>query len=148
MKNLANILFLLPILLYVVLVIINKDILSIRESINFFWITDINAYLIWDISIFFVLYLLIVWLWLKFSDILGDFKNKKYEKIINKLKAELQDKEPEVISNIENKFDKIVEEFKEENSKNIKVLKKENEKILSNLEYDIKTIKDKIDKIK
>ena len=148
MKNIANILFLLPILLYVVLIIINKDILSIKETINFFWITDFNAYLIWDISIFFVLYLLIIWLWLKFSDILSNFKNKKYEKIIDKLKSELQDKEPELINNIEEKFEKIIEDFKEENRKDIKILKKENEKILSNLEYDIKTIKEKIDKLK
>jgi len=148
MKNIANILFLLPILLYVVLVIINKDVLSLKETINFFWIADVNAYLIWDISIFFVLYLLIIWLWLKFSDILGSFKNKKYEKIINKLKSQLQDKEPELINNLEERFDKVIEEFKEENRKDIKILKKENEKILSNLEYEIKIIKEKIDKIK
>jgi len=148
MKNIANILFLLPVLLYVILIIINKDILSIREPINFFWIADIKAYLIWDISIFFVLYLLIIWLGLKFSDIFNSFKSKKHEKIINKLKAELQDKEPELLSNIEDRFEKVIEKFKEENNKNIKILKKENEKILSNLEYDIKTIKEKIDKIK
>ncbi len=109
---------------------------------------DINAYIIWDISIFFVLYLLIIWLWLKFSDIFNNFKDKKHEKIINKLKAELQDKEPELISNMENKFINIIEDFKEENSKNIKILKKENDKILSNLEYDIGIIKEKIDKLK
>jgi len=144
MKNIANILFLLPILLYVILIIINKDLLNIKETINFFWIADIPMYIIGVISIFFVLFLLIIWLGLKFSDILGDFKNKKHEKIINKLKAELQDKEPEVITNIESRFDKIVEEFKDENRKNIKILKKENDKILSNLEYDIKSIKERL----
>jgi hypothetical protein len=42
MKNLLNILFLSPILIYVILLLLNTDLLSQKEKVNIFWIWEFN----------------------------------------------------------------------------------------------------------
>jgi len=67
---------------------------------------------------------------------------------INKLKAELQDKQGELLEKITEDFQKILESFKEENEKTLKTLKWENERTLTQMDYDVKIIKEKLDKLK
>jgi len=91
---------------------------------------------------------LITWFLIKFSSFFTGLKTKKDETEIKSLKAKLQDWQWELVQKIEENFYNILEEYKKINTENIKVLKKENEKIISNLEFEIKNIKDSLKKIK
>jgi vacuolar-type H+-ATPase subunit H len=59
----------------------------------------------------------------------------------------LTDQTPELIKWIQEILDNKLEEFKEEANKKLELTKKETEKVLWNLEYEIKTLKEKIDKL-
>jgi len=74
-------------------------------------------------------------------------KSKKLEKEVFDLKAKLLSKQGELIQNIENKFDSKITELKTEADKKLELYKKENEKVVTNMQYDFKTIWDKIDKL-
>jgi len=74
-------------------------------------------------------------------------KSKKLEKEVFDLKAKLLSKQGELIQNIENKFDNKINELKTEADKKLELYKKENEKVVTNMQYDFKTIGDKIDKL-
>jgi len=74
-------------------------------------------------------------------------KSKKLEKEVYDLKAKLLSKQWELIKNIENKFDTKITELKTEADKKLELYKKENEKVVTNMQYDFKTIGDKIDKL-
>ena len=56
----------------------------------------------------------------------------------------MHDKQPQLIIDIEKKFESIMEKMNTQNQKNITTLKRENDKILGNLEAEIKTLKEKI----
>lgn len=74
-------------------------------------------------------------------------KSKKLEKEVYDLKSQLLSKQWELIQNIENKFDTKITELKTEADKKLELYKKENEKVVTNMQYDFKTIWDKIDKL-
>ena len=74
-------------------------------------------------------------------------KTKKLEWEIFTLKSKLLDKQWELINNIEAHFEKTLENFKWEADKKLELYKKENEKIVSNMQYDFKSLSDKIAKI-
>ena len=84
----------------------------------------------------------------KFSNFFVAHKNKNLNNEVNELKAEMQDREPKLLEAIEKKFSEILEKAQADNKQNIDILKKENEKVVTNLTYDLKMIKEKIEKIK
>ena len=146
MKNILNLLLLLPLLLYVIILLANSELLSTKADINLFFISfEIN--IVTFISIFFVLYILVIYLIFKFSNFFVSHKNKNLSEEVNKLKAEMQDREPKLLEKIENKFGEILEKSAKENKQNIDILKKENEKVITNLTYDLKIIKEKVEKL-
>ena len=145
MKNLLNILILIPLLIYIILLLINKDILSLNTQINFFWLYKTEIQIILYITLFFTAYLIIIWSLFKFSNFFADHKTKKQNEEINELKAKLADQTPELIKWIQNILDTKLEEFKQEANKKLELTKKETEKVLWNLEYEIKILKEKID---
>ncbi len=148
MKSILNIVLLSPVLVYVILLLINSDLLSKKETVNLFWLMEIEIPLITLISLFFVSYIIIIYSLFKFSNFFVAHKNKNLNHEVNELKAEMQDREPKLLEAIETKFSKILEKAQADNKQNIDILKKENEKVVTNLTYDLKMIKEKIEKIK
>jgi hypothetical protein len=97
MRNFLNIIILVPLLIYIVLLLINKNSLSLTTEVNFFWIYKTQIQIVLYISLFFVSYLLILWSLFKFSNFFADHKTKKQNEEINELKAKLADQTPELI---------------------------------------------------
>jgi hypothetical protein len=91
MRKITDIFLLLPIFLYAVLFILNRDLVQIQERINVFWLWDINVPIVSVITLFFVIYIVIIWLLFKFSHIFLFMKKKRLETKVSNLKAELQD---------------------------------------------------------
>ena len=147
MKNILNILILIPLLIYILLLLINKDLLLTTQEVNVFWIYKTDIQLILYITIFFVLYFIVLWSLFKFSNFFADHKNKKQEEEILTLKAKLADQTPELIEWIQKILDEKLKEFKDEANKKLELTKKETQKVLWNLEYEIKTLKEKIEKL-
>ncbi len=148
MKNILNLVLLSPILVYVVLLLINSDLLSEKQTLNLFWIVELELPLITLISLFFVVYIMVIYSLFKFSNFFVANKNKNLTGEVNALKAEMQDKQPKLLEALEAKFGEILNKATAENKKNIDILKKENEKVVTNLTYDLKMIKEKVEKIK
>jgi len=107
MKNILNLILLLPVLVYVIILLANNELLNIKWEINLFF-TSFEVNIITFISIFFVLYILIIYWILKFTNFFVSSKNENLVKKINELKAEMQDKEPKLLENIEKKFSEIL----------------------------------------
>jgi hypothetical protein len=98
--------------------------------------------------VFFASYIIIIWLLLKFSDIFSNIQKSKLENEVNRLKANLQDGQGNILNDIKTEFWKILEKSQTETKQTIDIFKKENEKIISQLNYEIKGLKDKIDTMK
>jgi len=141
-------LLLIPALAYLALIVLNLDIFKASTEINFFWLYSFEIPVVIFISIFFILYIILIWFGFNISNYFTGYKNKKLEKEVIDLKGKLLSKQWELISNIESHFEKILEKFKTEADKKLEQYKKENEKIVSNMQYDFDAIKGKIDKIK
>ena len=148
MKNILNLVLLSPILIYVILLLINSDLLSEKQTINLFWLAEVSLPLITLISLFFVVYIMVIYSLFKFSNFFVASKNKNLTGEVNALKAEMQDRQPKLLEAIEAKFWEILEKSNTEHKKTIDILKKENEKVVTNLTYDLKMIKEKVEKIK
>ena len=149
MKNFLNLLVLSPLLIYVVLLLSNTNILTKKLELNLFWIGGtFDAPVITFISLFFVTYTLVLYSLSKFSNFFVVNKNKNLTWEVNELKAKMHDREPKLLESLEKKFSEILEKSQTENKKNIDILKKENEKVVTSLNYDLKIIKEKIEKIK
>ena len=146
MKNILNLILLLPLLLYVVILLINNELLSTKAEVNLFFASfEIN--IVTFISIFFVLYILIIYWIFKFSNFFVSHKNNNLQNKVNELKAQMQDREPKLLENIEKKFSEILEKAQKQNKENIEILKKENDKVVTNLTYDLKIVKEKIENL-
>lgn len=100
------------------------------------------------ITIFFVLYILFLWFIFKFTNFFSHHKSKKLEKEVGGLKSKLLDGQWGLVKDMEKSFEKTLTKFIETSNKKTEAYKKENDKIVSNLELQIKGLKDKIDKIK
>lgn len=74
-------------------------------------------------------------------------KSKKLEKEVYELKSRLLSGQWALISEIEKKFQTTLETFKADSDKKLELYKKENEKIVTNMNYDMKSLGDKIDKL-
>lgn len=148
MKNIKNIIILSPILIYLILLLINNDILTSTQKVNIFWIFKPELPIIVLISIFFIIYIIILYFSEKFSMFFAWNKAKNLEQEILKLKASLQEQTPELVSEMKKEFKTIVEEIKTENKKSLDLSKKETDKILWNIEIEINNLKEKIEKNK
>lgn len=143
-----KVLLLFPALLYLALILLNLQIFKESTQINFFWLYDFQVPVVIFISIFFILYILLIWAGFNLSSFFSGYKSKKLEKEVFDLKSKLLSKQWDLIKNIESHFETILTKFKTEADKKLELYKKENEKIVSNMKYDFDAIKTKIDKIK
>ena len=143
-----NIILLSPVLIYVVLLLVNSDLLAVRQDISIFWIWDINAPVIALISVFFVTYIFLMYFSWKFSTFFSTHRNKKLEEENIRLKAQLSDLIPDITKNLDDKIKILVEDFKVLTDKSLELHKKETSKVLGNLEFEIKDLKEKITKEK
>ena len=86
-----------------------------------------------------------IWILLKFSNLFSNIKKQKLETEINRLKANIHDGQWALIEELRKWFQETLDKNFAENKQNIEVLKKENEKTVSQLNYEIKILKEKID---
>lgn len=147
MKNLLNIIFLSPILVYLILLLLNSNLLSKKETVNIFWIFQPELPIITIISVFFIAYIFLLYFSEKFSSFFAWNKNKKLQDEILNLKAKLADEREKLIEDLRKEFLNNLESFKEISNKNLELSKKETSKVLWNLEFEIQTLKEKIEKL-
>lgn len=141
-----KLLLLIPALLYLFLLLINLQIFSSSTQINFFWLASFQIPVVIFISLFFILYIVLIWLGFNLSNYFSKYKNERLEKENADLKGKLLDKQGELIKNIEANTRQVLLDFKDESNKKIELYKKETEKIVSNLTYEFSNLKEKIDK--
>lgn len=146
MKNIANIIMLLPLLIYVILLLINNNLLIEKSEVNLFWISSFEIPIISLITLFFIIYILIIYFSWKFSSFFTNTKINTLEREKLHLKAKLADKIPEIESKIDDKYTKILEEFREISNKNLELHKNQTKQVLENLDFEIKNIKEKLTK--
>ncbi len=146
MANILNIILLSPVLIFVVLLLINNDLLGIKWNVNLFF-TSFETPIVAFMAIFFVGYIIIMYCLFKFSNFFVSHKNKNLTGEVNKLKAEMIDRQPKLIKSMEEKFAEILTKSDESHRESISILKKENEKVVTNLTYDLKIIKEKVEKL-
>lgn len=139
-----NIILLSPILIYLILVLINTDLMIKKESVNIFWIWDLNIPVVWVISLILVVYIFLMYFSEKFSVFFSSHRNKVLEEENLKLKAKLSDLIPDINKNLDEKIKWLVDEFKWLTDKSLELHKKEASRILWNLEFEIKDLKEKI----
>ena len=147
MKNIFNIIFLFPILIYVVLLLINSTLLLEKDIVNLFWITEVEIPLITLITLFFIIYIFIIYFSWKFSLFFTNSKIKALENDKLELKSRLFDQIPDLERTIDEKYSTILDDFKEVSNKNLELHKNQTKQVLENLEFEIKNIKEKLDKI-
>lgn len=78
----------------------------------------------------------------------SSMKTKKVEKENFDLKTKLLNKQGDLIGNIEKHFDDVLAKYKTESDKKLELYKKETDKVVSNFEHQIKSLGDKITKLK
>lgn len=135
---------LLPLLVYLIILLGNYDVLTQSYQINIFWISQLEFPFLLFTIIFFSLYCMILWGIFRFSGLFSLYQSHKQGQTIDALKAELHDKQPQLIADIENKFQDILAKMNDQHQKDITTLKRENDKILSRLDVEVKTLKEKI----
>ncbi len=146
MKNIINIVLLSPVLIYVILLLLNSQLLTIKENVNLFWIWNLELSVIAIISVFFVSYIFLIYFSGKFFSFSINSKNKFLEEENLKLKAKLSDLIPDINKNLDVKIKVLVDEFKTLTDKSLELHKKETNKVLWNLEFEIKDLKEKLNK--
>ena len=137
----------IPALVYLSLLLFNISIFKASSMVSFFGFFSFELPVVISVSVFFTLYILLLWLGFNASNIFSNMKTKKLEKEVYNLKSKLLDKQGELIQNIEDKFEKKLWEFKTEADKKLELTKKETEKVVSNVQYDFKDIQEKLTKI-
>jgi len=146
MKNIANIIMLLPLLIYVVLLLINNNLLVEKSEVNLFWISSFEMPVVSIITLFFIIYILIIYFSWKFSSFFTNSKINTLQKEKLELKSKLADQIPDIENKIDDKYSKILEEFKNVSNKNLELHKNQTKQVLENLEFEIKNIKEKLTK--
>lgn len=142
-----RLLLFLPAFAYLALLVLNLDIFKASTEINFFWLASFNIPVVISVSIFFILYIILIWIWFSFGNVFTNMKTKRLEKEVFDLKSKLLNKQGELLKNIENHFDGVLEKYKSESDKKLELYKKENEKVVSNMQYDFKSLWDKLNKL-
>ena len=148
MKNIINMIILSPILIYVILLLLNNELLLKNEEVNFFWVFKPEIPVIALISVFFIVYIILLYFSEKFSLFFANHRTKKLEKEVLELKARLQEQIPDIVDVMKIEFRVIVENIKNENRRDLELSKKENDIVLWNLEYEIKNLREQINKEK
>ncbi len=152
-----RILILFPIILYLWIVIFNLDMLKKVDSINIYWITNIDIPVFLYISIFSILYVVFVILLFDSVWIFSSRKIKKLNKEVFELKSKLYDeREDELIvflteqrQRVENfikKQESLIEDLKLENNNSLKEQKADTDRILDKFWLLEEWILDKIKK--
>jgi hypothetical protein len=77
-----KILLLTPALLYMIIVFMNTSLLFLKQEVNILWIYKAEIPVIAYITIFFILYIILIWIVLTSTNIFSSYKNKKLEKEI------------------------------------------------------------------
>jgi hypothetical protein len=147
MKNILNIILLSPILFYVLLLLINNDLLTKKELINIFWITEVELPIISIISIFFVIYIILMHFSWKIIWFFMNHKNNILKKENLKIKSKIADQIPDMNKQVLEKFDNFMNEFKDISNKNLELHKNQTKHVLENIDFEIKNIKTRLDKI-
>ena len=142
-----KLLLLLPALVYLGFLALNLQIFQVSSPINFFWLASFNIPVVIFVSIFFILYIVLIWFGFSFSNVFTNMKTKKMEKEIFDLKNKLLSGQGALISEIEARFTKILEAYKADSDKKLELYKKETEKIVTNMHYDMGVLKEKTEKI-
>ena len=86
-----KILLLLPILAYLLLVLVNQDLLHTNQTINIFWAKELDIPFLFYNSVFIVIYAVLVFFAYDSLNIFLKYKLKKQEKEIIELKSKLYD---------------------------------------------------------
>ncbi len=138
MKKFISFLFFAPLFLYLFIAILNPTVLFQTSDINIFWFFSVKwvpvlAYTI----LFFSIYIVIIWILLKFSDIFSNIQKSKLENEVNRLKANLQDGQWSILTEIKKEFALLIEKQWTENTQ-----------ILQKLTWEMATLKEKIDTLK
>ena len=142
-----KLLLLLPALVYLAFLALNLQIFQTSTEINFFWIARFTIPVVIFVSIFFILYIVLIWFGFNFSNVFSNMRTKKMEKEIFELKNKLLTGQGALITEIETRFQKILEAYKADSDKKLELYKKETEKIVTNMHYDMGVLKEKTDKI-
>ena len=125
-----KVLLLLPILFYLLLVLVNGDLLHSHQVVNFFWAKEVNIPFLFYNSVFIVLYSVIVFFAYDWLNIFLRYKLKKQEREIIELKSKLYDWQEDLIKKISKEIENWNKEIKKENKENIKnIWEKHDEKI-------------------
>lgn len=110
-----KILLLLPILVYLLLVLVNWDLLYNYQTINLFWVKSISIPFLFYNSVFIVVYSVLVFFAYDWLNIFLRYKIKKQEKEIVKLKSMLYDGQEDVIKKISKEIEKYNKDLKKDN---------------------------------
>ena len=123
------------------------DLLKKLESVNFLILYKNIPVLAYS-TVFFILYVLIVWFALISANVFVVYKKKKQEKEIWKLKSKLLDGQDALLAKMSENSEKILKSSIEEWNKKLEAYKKENEKVVSNLEFKLEGVTKKLEKLK
>lgn len=140
-----KILLLIPILFYLLLVLVNWNLLHTEQVINLFWAKEISIPFLFYNSIFIVLYSVIVFFAYDWLNIFLKYKIKKQEKEIVFLKSQLFDNQEKLLKNISKEIENWKKEIKKENKELIKNLE---DKHFEKIQKLIKDSDEKLEKYK
>ena len=115
-----KILLLLPILFYLLLVLVNWDLLKTTQEINFFGVGKYDIPFLFYNSVFIVVYSVLVFFAYDWLNIFLKYKIKKQDEEIVKLKSMLYDKQEDLIKNFSKQIENFSKEIKKENKQNSK----------------------------
>lgn len=124
---------LVPIFLYLILLLVNIDLLKTAQDVNIFWFTTIHTQWLLFSSIFIALYATLVYFLYNWVNAYLKHKISNLEKEIVELKSDLYDWQEELIDNIKQTYDKLFEEFKKENDINFKKIIELDQNILDKI---------------
>lgn len=132
-----TIILLAPLWLFLLFALLNLDIFSHEQKVNIFYIWEFDMPIFIYSILFFSLYVLFIWIIVQFSDFFTVRWKKKSWNQINALKAELYDNQKDLIT-------RLTQEFQDENIKNMRIFKSENEKIITQMQFELSIIKEKL----
>lgn len=148
MKSLTSIIFFIPLILFLIMMLFNMSLLGINQNISIpFLYSGETPIVLWIVS-YFVLYVLSLWATFKFSNFFSWLKKEKLGGEINDLKAELYDKQWNLISSIKKEFQTTLESLEIEAEKDRKTYKAQTDKVLNNLQFEITQLAETIEELK
>ena len=144
MKSLSSFIFFLPVIVYLIFLVTNLWLLGETQTVRIPFVFSDEIQVVLMISLFFILYIIWLWLTFKFSNFFSSVQKWKLGTQVNDLKAELHDKQWDLINSIRNDFETNLWAYKVEAEKDRKIYKTETDKILNNLQFEITQLSEKI----